>query len=462
MTGVSPAACLIKGLAFSVPSLVVPHVAETRAATLDSPIRVYAEPRALFIGLNSLLSLSLAPDQTYSGTVPLAAQFDLSSGVPSAVAIAIGGTTRPMIRVGSTDVWRADSWDTMRKLANPSATSPNNFLVWAQVKATYGTRVDSTSLFPVYTGNYRYGDLPDRGWDPALAWSADYSSMTAWLGSLTAGIPGKSYASLVNDPVRGASRKAIKVTLPDSARFESDQPTSSPRFQAQQPTALPWRGISEGHAFYTGFAVYVPPRQLEREWLGRFPDCSLSDAQTRESSILRSSRCTGRRPISPTTIPLVVGRSRSSTRTGACLHRSVRTGSTSRRISSTAATPAFVVDFPYNRGAWTDIVMGLKMSADIRRGWIEIYLNQGGSSTVQPVKLFGGKTRLPRVTAWPTTSTPAVPATFDGTLVQGGSYSHRTDMQIYRSPTAYEEVTLLHTAHRVGSTVASVDPRSYA
>ena len=103
------------------------------------------------------------------------------------------------------------------------------------------------------------------------------------------------------------------------------------------------------------------------------------------------------------------------------------------------------------------------MSADHRRGWIEVYLNQGEHTQVQPVPLFGGKTRLPRVTAWPHRSEPAVPAAYDdGRLITGGSARHRSDMQIYRSAGAYDEVTLLHTGHPVGPTVEWVDPRSYA
>ena len=125
--------------------------------------------------------------------------------------------------------------------------------------------------------------------------------------------------------------------------------------------------------------------------------------------------------------------------------------------------PAPLVEFSYNRGAWTDIVIGIRMSADIHRGWIEVYLNQGEHTEVQPVRLFGGKTRLPRVTAWPESSAPPVPDAYDdGQLITGGSSQHRTDMQIYRAADTYDEVTLLHTGHRIGPTVESVDPRSYA
>ncbi|WP_243075671.1 hypothetical protein [Microbacterium sp. SS28] len=412
-------------------------------------------------GVWAIQSASLTPDASYKGIVPLTVQFDLGAGIPSAVSVSLGRTSRPMTRIGGTNIWQAAPWDTTRRLRDTSTLSPSNYCAWVQVHATYSGAPQSTQPFPVYTANYDYGGLADRSWNPQIEWAADYSSMSAWLASFTGTIFGRSYASLVNDPVRGKSRKAIKVTLPDSARFDSDQPTNSPRFQAQQPTASPWRGVTEGDTFYVGFAVYVPKTNSSAAGSGGFPTVRVSDPEKTNKHIA-IFQMFGPQASEPTSYPAgrgaitIIDANRNSE-----AEAPDRFHIDANQLNG--GDPGFLVDFGYNRGAWTDIVLGIKMSADIQRGWIEVYLNQGEHSSVQPVRLFGGKTRLPRVTAWPSWSKPAVPATYvGGELVTGGSYSHRTDMQIYRSPTAYDEVTLLHTGHSVGPTPESVDPRSYA
>ena len=63
--------------------------------------------------------------------------------------------------------------------------------------------------------------------------------------------------------------------------------------------------------------------------------------------------------------------------------------------------PVPILSFPYNRNRWTDIVMRVKASRSIQRGWIEFYLNQGASTTVKPVAYINGLTRIPRVTLAP-------------------------------------------------------------
>ncbi|MFH8253125.1 hypothetical protein ACH3VR_22345 [Microbacterium sp. B2969] len=404
-------------------------------------------------------TLSLTPGASYKGTVALTAQFD--PGVtPSSVTMTLGRYTRTLTRVGTTALWSAPAWDTTKRLADLTLDSPSNYCAWVRVQAVIGGVVQSTQPFQVYTANYSYGALADRGWVDSSAWAADYTSWDAWLASFTATVFGVKYASLVTDPVR-AARKAIKVTVPDSARFDLDQPTNSPRFQAQQPTLNSGCGFYEGQEFYVGFSIYVPKTNSSAAGSGGFPSVSLSNPGETNKHI-SIFQMYGPQATNPTQYPTGRG--------AITIIDANRTSSTDAKDrfhidanQLNGGDPGYLVDFGYNRGAWTDIVLGFRMSADIRKGWIEAYLNQGGYKSVQPVTLFGGLTRLPRVTAWPETSNPAVPDSYDtGVLVTGGSKRHRTDMQIYRSPTAYQEVTLLHTAHKVGPSPEAVDPRSYA
>jgi hypothetical protein len=457
----------VTGLALALPSLALHAVGGARAAEPPDPsptppaTRFLTNPRATSTGITTIRAISLTPESSYSGVVPLTAQFDLGFGIPSSVSISVGRMTRPMTRIGGTNLWQAEPWDTRLRLRDLSSVSPNNFCAWVQVRANYGGVVQSSRLFPVYTANYSYGDLPDVESTPSLEWAADYSSMDAWLASMAGTVVGRKYAALVNDPVRGGSRNAIRATVPDSARFDRDQPTRSPRFQAAQPTAPPWGGISEGQTFYVGFAVYVPTVNSSEKGSGGFPTVDISDAN-RTNRHIAIFQMFGPQAEHPSTYPngrgaitIIDANRNSEAEPGDRFHIDAN--------QLNGGDPGFLVDFDYNRGAWTDIVLGIKMSADIRRGWIEVYLNQGDHGTVQPVPLFGGKTRLPRVTAWPNWSDPPVPPSYDnGQLITGGSSKHRTDMQIYRAPNTYDEATLLHTAHRVGLSVDAVDPRSYA
>lgn len=424
------------------------------------PLPLFIRPR-LLMGVYGLVSTSLVSGGTYSGTVEVLAQFDLAKIKPLSVLVAIGPSVREMRPIGTSGVWRAAPWDTTEKLGIPGELSPNNYCAWVTFTVTTSTSTTSTPVFPVYTGNYSYGTLPNRGWQPELGWAADYSSREAWLASFSSPVIGERWTSLVDDPVLGKSRKAIRATIPDFARFDSDQPTQSPRFQAQQSTSSPYRGLNEGHEFYVGFSVYVPTRNSSAYGSGGFPSVALSRANETNKHIA-IFQIFGPQASAPTKYPAGRGPI-----TVINANRTASTDPTDRfQISANALNGGDqepVIDFGYNRGAWTDIVLGFRVSADIKRGWMEAYLNQGASSTVRPVKLFGGRTRIPRVSLWPEWSSPAVPVTYsNGTAIVGGSANHRTDMQIYRAPSAYNEVTLFHTAHRVGPDVESVDPRSYA
>ncbi|WP_243076584.1 hypothetical protein [Microbacterium sp. SS28] len=402
--------------------------------------------------LSAVRSFSLVSGETYKGVVPIRIEFDERLAAPSIVTVRLGRTTRIARRGDGDRVWVTDDWDTTVKLADPTQVSPSNHLVWAQVSAVIRGLEYVTAPVHVFTGNYDYGDLPDGGWDPAMEWAADYSSMQAFDDSHEASIVGQRYSRIAADPINPRRRNILQAFPPDTADYGA---TGQPRFQAQSPSD--WYEGSEG---YVGFSILVPNTDSARYLSGGFPHVELSRPGETNMHIA-IFQMYGPQATEPSDYP--DGR-------GAITIIDANRNSEEEPIDRfhiaanqlNGGDPGFLVDFDYNRGKWTDIVLGFHMSADVKRGWIEVYLNLGDHDRVQPVPLFGGMLRLPRVTAWPQTSTPAVPPAYsDGTLITGGSRRNRMDMQVYRSRSAYDQVVLNHTAHRIGPTVESVDPRSY-
>lgn len=426
----------------------------------------YTQPVAVPETTISISSLTHGQDVT--GTVPLKLNIN-ATGTVSRAWFQLGTIERDAARVGTTTEWAAAEWDTTKKLRDGTG-SPSNYRCWIKGFVTVDGTTYSTDLIYVETANYSYGTLPAGGWRSNLAWGATYTTKEAWLDSYpkksdgktpptyTPLVYGSAYADVVDDPTLGPARKVMKVSLPDTARLDAEQPTNSPRFQAQSPSTF-----YEGDEFYVGFSIYVPTSSSSAVGANGFPVVNVSSTEEPTSQHIAIFQMYGPQATTPDypdgrgAITIIDTNRRTSSDPGAMFHIE------SNQLNG--GDPGFLVEFPYNRGAWTDIVLGFHMSADIKRGWIEVYLNQGQYTSVQPVQLFGGTYRLPRVSAWPASPSPALPTAYDkqGNVVQstGGSKRHRTDMQIYRSPTAYPSVTLYHTGHKIGPTAASVDPKSY-
>lgn len=411
--------------------------------------RTNARPAAAF---GAFRSFSLVDGETYTGVVPIQIEIDERFGDPSLVRVTLGRQNRIARRLENSRIWATDDWDTMRKLGDPAQVSPSNYLVWAQVHAVFAGLEYVSDPIHVYTGNYDYGVLSSVGWSPELAWEADYSSNEAFDESHEASIVGQRYSRIVPDPIRPRRRNAMLSFTPDVGDYGA---TGQPRFQSQSPSA--WY---EGHEGYVGFSILVPERDSSRYLAGGFPHVDLSDPGDTNRHIA-IFQIYGPQASQPSDYPAGRGAS-----TIIDANRNTESDPIDRfHIAANqlnGGDPGYLIDFDYNRGKWTDIVLGFHMSADVKRGWIEVYLNLGDHDAVQPIPLFGGMLRLPRVTAWPQTSTPPVPPTYDdGVLVTGGSRRNRTDMQVYRSRSAYDQVFLYQTAHKIGPTVESVDPRSY-
>lgn len=317
------------------------------------------------------------------------------------------------------------SWESRRSLVDGSKRT-NDGAYWITVRATVDGKQYVATYVRVITGNLPLKGIPVGGWRNDLAWSADYSgTITQWKKSHSATV-GSARASLTSDPVR-KGRKAIKATIPDSAVKDSDQPTSNTvRFQSAAK-----RNIVEGDEFCVGFSI-MPPADFPTTYA---PGDKTNPAGTKGTGWINIFQFFG--PPYSATPSLILQANRRGPEDPLDEFFLARND-----LNEGEPLPLF--SFPYNRGRWTDIVMRIHASRSIDRGWIEFYVNQGASTSVQPVAYINGLTRIPRVT------------------LRSDSGAFRTDMQIYRIVDRIATVSLWHTGHKVGRNVADVDPRSYA
>lgn len=316
------------------------------------------------------------------------------------------------------------TWDSRKSFVDGS-TRPVDGCYWITAKATVDGKALVARYVRVVTRNKPITGLRTGGWRADLAWAADYSgTLTQWKKTHS-GTVGTAHASLQTDPIK-SGRRAIRASVPDSAVNDADQPTSNTvRFQSAAK-----RNIIEGDEFCVGFAVLPPadfpttygygdptnPTGLQTGWINIFQFFGPPYDAT-PSLILQANRRTADDPLDEFFLA---------------------------RNDLNEGEPLPLFSFPYNRGKWTDIVMRIKASRSIERGWIEFYVNQGAHTSVQPVSYINGLTRIPRVT------------------LTAKSEAFRTDMQIYRVVKRLATVSLWHTGHKVARTVAEADPRSYA
>ncbi|GAA4741809.1 hypothetical protein GCM10023328_23770 [Modestobacter marinus] len=318
-------------------------------------------------------------------------------------------------------------WDTRRKLVDPDVPAPADAMFWITAAAVVdGIRVEAPYL-AVVTANDRDAVRAESagGWREELAWAADYSGSTEqWLASTTP-VVGAEYASVEPDPVLGPARRAVRVSVPDSARGDRDQPTSSTvRFQSSSPS-----DIREGDEFCVGFA-FLPPEDFPSV----HPRDGVLEPEGEASGYIAVFQFYG--PPYEQGSPFV-------------LHTERRTPDdpidefSVRGNELNPGDPVPFLSLPYRRGQWTDVVFRVRASSSIASGWVECHLNQGESTAVRPMHLADGRLRVPRV------------------LLRPESQPHRTDMQIYRVAGRFDRVTLWHTGHTIARTVEEADPGSY-
>jgi hypothetical protein len=316
------------------------------------------------------------------------------------------------------------TWNTTKSLQTGSARTVDS-CYWIRAVAI----VDGVELRSPYvrvtTANKPQSNLPEGGWRSTNAWSANYSgTFDQWKKSHSNTI-GTAYASLRVDPVK-SSRKAIRASVPDSARWDAEQPTKTTvRFQSASK-----RSILEGDEICIGFAILPPtdfpttygekdttnPGGRETGWINVFQFYGPPYDRV-ATMIIQANRRTNEDPMDEFFLA---------------------------RNDLNEGEPVPLFSVPYNRGKWTDIVIRMRASRSIESGWVEFYVNQGRHTSVQPVAYINGLTRIPRVT------------------LHADSEAFRHDMQIYRVADRIQNVTLWHTGHKMGRTVAEVDPKSYA
>lgn len=364
------------------------------------------------------------------GTVEILVQV-LGGSAVSDVSVLIGPPaqgTRQASSVGPEEF--VFVWDTTRRLREEDQSPSGDAVFWVSARARVdGIDVVAPYLWVVTTNN---ADQPDgdqsdgSGWRPELEWAADYSgTLEQWRSSNFATI-GAAYAFLEDDPALGADRRAIRVTVPDRARYDADQATpTTVRFQSSSP-----RVIVEGDEFCVGFAFYPP-----EDFPSVFPPNDPTNPGGPEgTSYIAIFQFYG--PPYVQGAPFVLQANRDDP--GDPVDEFV--------VRGNELNPGDPVDYlavPYRRGRWTDVVFRLRVSTSVDLGWIETYINQGESTEVRPLNFVNGMHRIPRV------------------LLRPDSEPFRTDMQVYRVVDRFAEVTLWHTGHRIARTVAEADPRSY-
>lgn len=366
-----------------------------------------------------------ASNARVKGTVEVRARVTGGTSV-SDVVIEIGMPEYGTFEAGR----RADGdwscfWDTTKKLLDRTTPTPCNQYFWITARATVdGERISATYV-PVYTANVADPALPTGGWRSALAWSANYGgTFSQWKSSCSATI-GTAYASLVNDPT-GRSRKVIRASVPNSAVGDPDQPNSTTvRFQAAGR-----RNIVEGDEFCVGWS-FMPSDDFPTVYPAKDPANPDGPAATGYIALFQFYG-----PPYTQGAPLILHANRLTS--SEPLDEFVIRGN-----ELNVGDPWPLLAIPYQRGRWTDVVLRIKASQSVNRGWMELYVNQGATTTVQPKPFVNGLVRVPRV------------------LLRSDSEEFRTDMQIYRVANRIDNVTVWHTGHKVAKTVAEADPKSY-
>jgi len=106
--------------------------------------------------------------------------------------------------------------------------------------------------------------------------------------------------------------------------------------------------------------------------------------------------------------------------------------------------PGKLFGIDYHKMDWTDFVFGIGLSTDINKGWMEAYVREPADGPGSPLRQLrmNGKLRLPRV------------------LFQVDGVGNRWDNQLYRRLNEFPVVGAYFAKQKIGSTPASVDPKS--
>lgn len=208
--------------------------------------------------------------------------------------------------------------------------------------------------------------------------------------------------TLVDDPVLGPDRVVARLSVLDT----DTGPTENPRAQLEPRSTL-----REGTEAWFGWALYLPGDWQVLPPLGWVTFASIYGPPSNGSG------------------PLRIG-----------IEGSGDVIAWHRDIATSFDSPW---SMPVVRGQWMDFAMHVKMSASATIGFVELWLNLSAGWEIQT--LTGGVTRLPMATLGPANG--------------GGANAAR--ISAYRKVGMFPEMTCYFGGHRIGSSLAAVDPRSY-
>lgn len=206
--------------------------------------------------------------------------------------------------------------------------------------------------------------------------------------------------SIVDDPILGPARKVARLEVHDTDLL----PTANPRAQLEPPYTL-----NEGAEAWLGFGLLLPD------------DFPLPYPQAGWNGFVQvyGPPFAGSPPWG-----LTVG-----------------AGSSQFKIGRNSAPIAW--RYTAERNRWFDFALHTRLSSDPTRGFLELWLNTGAGWEQQT--FTDGSRRL-------------IFATLDGTN-NGGANTF--DLSNYRQVGVLDVLTVYFAGHRIGRSLAEVDPHSY-
>jgi hypothetical protein len=328
----------------------------------------------------------------------------------------------------SGDTWTStDPWESKMTRDELSEVF-NDYRCSIRAKVTTPTGIVYSPYVYVITRNLVITDAITPVWNPAHAWSANFTGTLSTFLSSFSSVYGEGATTMVSDPTHG---NVAFVSLPnDYNRQDQPNPTaSSVRFQAASRVEL-----GHGSLAYYGMAI-KPGTNFPIMYSANDPsDPDYPDPNG--TGFVALAQFYG-----------------APYNTGPGFALTSRMENTDDRkdhlrIIGNALNPGDplnLINIPVRRNVWTDFVFGVGASTDIMKGWVEIWVRESGDGVGSPLRQLTllGKKRLPRV------------------MLQVLSKPNSFHAQIYERIDETPLVDVKFAKLAIGPTAASVDPHSY-
>ncbi|MFZ1302017.1 MAG: heparin lyase I family protein [Candidatus Microsaccharimonas sp.] len=379
-----------------------------------------------------------------TAVVPLSAK--ITGWVPERVEFLLGNGRVPIAGVynGTTDAWEA-SYDSSQPFNgafsnNPLLEAPYwNHAMALTVRAT-GIRIEQSAPHWYFVMPFAHTPVSSFAYRSALnfgppPYNGTVNQFRDYYSAVGASV-GESMITLIPDPVV-TGRYAVDMR-PDATKDISDQPNDVGlrcQFSTQST-------ITTGDDFYVGMSYYFPA------------DSPVVDHQDRHLNLFQVY---GR--------DTYVNGETYTFRANFVLNLNVRTRADGTQIlsdrdvlfsSGNIQNPGLVVPIIYQRitrGKWYDVVVRFRVSTDPRLGFVQAWINDGSSTALKPISYpvaYPGTndyTKIPFVTVTPW---------HEGQRTDIQAYGDREDNDLWPN------LHVISTAHRMGSSLAAVDPGSYS